>query len=143
MSRLKIGIASLEDYKARTLAIARGQYKPGPDEPKVWFQSLDVLAKVLSPANRDLLRLISQTHPQSIDELAEITGRAISNLSRTLRTMERYQLVRLEPGPRRRLAPRVDYDGVELDLDFDAKPRQGTGAADVLVAAQRGDRALA
>ncbi|BDB29246.1 transcriptional regulator (plasmid) [Cupriavidus sp. P-10] len=122
MSRLKIGIASLEDYKARTIAIARGQYKPGPDEPKVWFQSLDVLAKVLSPANRELLTLISQTHPESLDELAEKTGRAISNLSRTLRTMERYNLVRLEAGPRRRLAPRVDYDGVELDLDFDLTP---------------------
>lgn len=122
MSRLKIGIAPIEDYKARTLAIARGQYKPGPDEPKVWFQSLDVLAKILSPVNRELLKLINRTQPESLDELAERTGRAVSNLSRTLRTMERYQLVRLEPGPRRRLAPRVEYDGVELDLDFDGTP---------------------
>jgi len=32
---LKVGIASLEQYKARTMAIARGGYVPSPDEPKV------------------------------------------------------------------------------------------------------------
>jgi predicted transcriptional regulator len=37
---LKVGIASLEQYKARTVAITRGDYKPSPDEPKVWFQSI-------------------------------------------------------------------------------------------------------
>ncbi|MGH8787225.1 MAG: helix-turn-helix domain-containing protein [Cupriavidus necator] len=115
---LKIGIASLEDFKARTMAIARGKFKPGKDEPKVWFQSLDVLAKVLSPANRQLLALIAETNPESLEELSQKTGRAVSNLSRTLRTMEGYGLIHFEQGPRRRLAPRVDYSGVELELAF-------------------------
>lgn len=60
---LKIGIASLEDFKARTRAIARGELKPGKDEPKVWFQSPDVQAKVLSRANRQLLALITESNP--------------------------------------------------------------------------------
>jgi len=33
---LKIGIISRDDYKKRTIAIARGEYKPRKDEPKVW-----------------------------------------------------------------------------------------------------------
>jgi predicted transcriptional regulator len=32
---LKVGIASVQQYKARTMAIARGEYVPSPDEPKV------------------------------------------------------------------------------------------------------------
>ena len=52
----------------------------------------------------------------SLDELAQVTGRAKSNLSRTLKTMAGYGLVRLERGERGRVAPKVIYDRVELDL---------------------------
>ena len=50
------------------------------------------------------------------DELARITGKAKSNLSRTLKTMASYGLVRLERGERGRIAPKVAHDRVELDL---------------------------
>ena len=118
MTTLKVGIATLEEYKKRTLAIARGEHIPAPDEPKVWFQSLETMSQVLSDKNRALLALIVKTHPQSISELAEQTGRAKSNLSRTLRTMEHYGLVHFEEGPGRRVAPRVNYSGVELEMTF-------------------------
>ena len=55
MAILKIGIATLEQYKARTMSIARGEYVPGSSEPKVWFQSLETMAQVLSDKNRALL----------------------------------------------------------------------------------------
>lgn len=115
---LKVGIASLEQYKARTMAIARGKYVPGPDEPKIWFQSIETLAQVLSDKNRSLLALIAETKPASLSELAERSGRAKSNLSRTLRTMEQYGLVHFEEGAGREVAPRVNYSGVELELSF-------------------------
>ena len=118
MKTLKVGIASREAYKKRTLAIAKGEYAPAKDEPKVWFESLATLSQVLSDQNRDLLRLILETRPQSLHELATQSGRATSNLSRTLRTMERYGLVYFEPGPNRQLAPRVNYSGVELEMSF-------------------------
>jgi predicted transcriptional regulator len=113
---LKIGIASYEDMKARTMAVARGERRIAPDEPKVWFTSTESFAKVLSAGNRDLLRVISEQAPGSLDELARITGKAKSNLSRTLRTMEGYGLVRLERGARGRITPRLMHDRVELDL---------------------------
>ena len=34
MTTLKVGIASYEDMKARTLAIARGELRPKPGDPK-------------------------------------------------------------------------------------------------------------
>ncbi len=118
MNTLKIGIASREAYKKRTIAIAKGKYMPVKGEPKVWFDSLGTLSQLLSDQNRSLLRLILKKQPKSLHELAKASGRAPSNLSRTLRTMERYGLVQLEPGPNRQLIPRVNYSGVEFTVSF-------------------------
>jgi predicted transcriptional regulator len=116
MTTLKIGIASYEEMKARTMAVARGERRIAPDEPKVWFTSTESFAKVLSAGNRELLRVITEKTPNSLDELARLTGRAKSNLSRTLRTMEGYGLIRLEHGEHGRIVPKVTHDRVELDL---------------------------
>lgn len=116
MTTLRIGIASYEEMKARTMAIARGQLKPDPDEPKVWFTSTESFAKVMSEGNRELLRIIAERHPGSLDELARASGRQKSNLSRTLKRMEACGLVTLERGARGRVIPRVGFDRVVLDL---------------------------
>jgi hypothetical protein len=34
----KYGIMSFKAFKERTMAIARGEYKPHPDEPKRFFE---------------------------------------------------------------------------------------------------------
>lgn len=115
MTTLKVGIASYEEMKARTMAVARGERRVSA-EPKVWFTSTESFAKVLSAGNRELLRVIAEKAPGSLDELARITGKAKSNLSRTLRTMEGYGLVRLERGERGRITPKVMHDRLELDL---------------------------
>jgi len=49
---LKIGVLSRENYKKRTIAIARGEYKPKKGEPKVWFESINSMAQVLSSENQ-------------------------------------------------------------------------------------------
>ncbi len=121
MTTLKIGIASVADYKARTMAIARGELKPTAQSPKVWFTSIESVAKVLSDRNRELLSVIAEEKPESLQELVDRTGRAKSNLSRTLKTMERYGLVRMEKRPNRALAPRTTYDDIRLDLSLRPK----------------------
>ena len=116
MTTLKVGIASYDEMKALTLAIARGQRKLAPREPRIWFPSTESFAKVLSAGNRELLRVIAEKTPGSLDELATLTGRKKSNLSRTLKTMANYGLVRLERGARGRIAAKVVHDRIELDL---------------------------
>lgn len=96
MNTITIGIMPQKEIRKRVYAIARGEYRPGPDEPKVWFTSMRSLAEVLSDDNRALLRVILETEPKSISALAETTGRKPSNLSRTLRTLSRYGIVCLE-----------------------------------------------
>ncbi|MGD0438743.1 MAG: helix-turn-helix domain-containing protein [Bryobacteraceae bacterium] len=116
MSTLKVGIASYDEMKALTMAIARGKRKLAPQEPRVWFPSTESFAKVLSAGNRDLLSVIAGKAPGSLEELAQLTGRKKSNLSRTLKTMANYGLVRLERGPRGRIAAKVVHDRIELEL---------------------------
>jgi len=116
MKTLKVGIASYDDMKARTLAIARGELQPKAGDPKVWFTSPESFAKVLSNRNRALLAQIADTQPSSLHELAASTGRTPGNLSRTLKTMERYGLVRLHKGERGKLRPEVPYREVLLEM---------------------------
>ncbi len=104
MKRIIIGIASQADIRARARAIANGRHRPAPDEPKIWFTSMRSLAEVLSDDNRALLRLIREQQPQSLTRLADLTGRAPSNLSRTLKTKARYGLVELRRN-RRQVRP--------------------------------------
>jgi predicted transcriptional regulator len=63
--------------------------------PTIWFASWRQLVGVLSDENRALLRLIRDRQPRTLQELAELSGRAASNLSRTLRNLEQHGLVRL------------------------------------------------
>ena len=116
MKTLVVGIATYREMKARTVAIAKGEYKPGPQEPLVWFTSTESFARVLSDRNRDLLRVIAESAPKSLAALAERTGRQKSNLSRTLKTMERYGFVQLARGDRGSLIPRVRYQRISLVL---------------------------
>lgn len=95
MKAIVIGIMPQEQIRARMLAMARGEYKPKPGEPKVWFTSMKSLAEVLSDENRALLRVISESKPESIAALAEATGRKPGNLSRTLKTMSNYGIVEM------------------------------------------------
>jgi predicted transcriptional regulator len=46
MTTLKMGIASYEGMKARTMAVARGKRRVAGDEPKVWFTSTESFAKI-------------------------------------------------------------------------------------------------
>ncbi len=93
---LNIGIISYPDYKKRSMAIARGKYRPKSDEPKIWFESLQSMAQVLSNENQLLLKIILERKPESLKELEAATGRSSSNLSRTLKTMARYGIVKIE-----------------------------------------------
>jgi predicted transcriptional regulator len=110
---LRIGIRSHDEGKSRLLAIARGEIKPKSDEPVVWVSSLASLAQLLSEENLKLLRLIGENKPDSLTQLAELSGRALSNLSRTISTMESYGLIEIiEHG--RNKSPRLTCDHIEI-----------------------------
>lgn len=93
---IKIGIITKDDFIKRTIAIAKGDYKPTKDEPKIWFESINSFAQLLGDENQALLRIIDKEKPRSMKELVELTGRKASNLSRTLHTLEGHGIIKLE-----------------------------------------------
>ena len=95
MKTLKIGIMPREAFQQRVLEIAKGRYSPKRDEPKIWFSSIKSLGQVLSENNIRLLKIIEQQQPKTLTELSEMSGRKLSNLSRTLKTLERYGIISL------------------------------------------------
>jgi len=117
---LRVAIAPREVIMGYTRDIVAGRRRRATDDPDVWFTSLESFAKVLSEKNRTLLAMIAEKRPDSIDALATLSGRAKSNLSRTLHTMERYGLVKLEKGGGRKLKPVVTFARVELRLKLAA-----------------------
>jgi predicted transcriptional regulator len=94
---INIGILPQQKIRERMLAIAKGELKPKPNDPKIWFTSMRSLAEILSDENRALLKTIWECQPESIATLAKATGRAPGNLSRTLKTMAHYGLVEMRP----------------------------------------------
>lgn len=123
---MKVGVISRDEYQKRTIAIAKGEYKPKKDEPKIWFESIKSLSQVLSSENLELLRLIIQHNPRSLAELEQISARKKSNLSRTLKTLENYGVVEL-PKEKGRMIPKVkatDFK-VEFGLHY-SRPASGS-----------------
>lgn len=127
MATLKAGIADYEEMKARTLRIARGEEKPAAGEAKVWFDSTESFAGILTTGNRELLHVIAERKPQSLEELAEMTGKAMPNLSRVLKKLVGLGIVRIEKDGRK-VAPKLLYDRLVLELPLTRRP-QSTRAA--------------
>jgi predicted transcriptional regulator len=114
MKRVKIqGHASLrEEMKA----VARGKKKAPKDAGGISFDSVEALLRLLTPQNRELLAVIRDKKPQSIAELAELTGRAQPNLTRTLGKLEAVGFVRLKSVNRRKI-PTAAIRSLRINID--------------------------
>ncbi len=119
MKTIRVGIMSKEEYKQRTIDIAKGLYVPNSNEPKIWFESMKSMAQILSNENQALLKTILENKPKSLKEIEELTGRAKSNLSRTLKTLERYGIVELHKS-NHALVVKVKATHFKVEFGFEA-----------------------
>lgn len=115
--KAKIGIMSEKLIRMRLLAIAQGKYKPQENEPKVWYTSINAISQILRPENIELLRLIDSERPESLTELSQLTGRAKSNLSNTLKGLAQKGFVRLEQGSGKSIKPIALFTDFEIVTD--------------------------
>jgi predicted transcriptional regulator len=98
------------------MEVARGE-KPAPKDAAVpSFNSIDALMRLLTPANRELLATIRDRKPRSIAELAEMTGRAQPNLTRTLAKLEAVGFVQMRLVERRKV-PTATVHKLRVEID--------------------------
>ncbi|MDE1980747.1 MAG: MarR family transcriptional regulator [Betaproteobacteria bacterium] len=111
-----VKIQSHASLRKEMIAVARGEKSAPKDAGGISFESVEALLRLLTPQNRKLLAVIRDKKPQSIAELAELTGRASPNLTRTLGKLEAVGFVRLESVDRRKI-PTAAVHSLQIKID--------------------------
>jgi predicted transcriptional regulator len=112
----KYKVQNLRSLRDEMKAIARGEQPAPADAATPSFNSVDALVRLLTPENRELLAMIRDRKPQSVAELAQMSGRAQPNLTRTLAKMEAAGFLRMKVVGRRK-APRVTIKKIVVEID--------------------------
>jgi len=112
----KFKVQSFHSVRDEMIAVARGERPAPPDAAAPTFESVDLVVRLLTPENRQLLSTIRNRKPRSVTELAQMTGRAQPNLTRTLAKLEAIGLITFETVGRRK-APRVAVDKIVVEID--------------------------
>ena len=94
-------VQSWAGFKTDLLAAAGGGPAP-PNAGGLVVESAEALMRLLTPENRELLRIIRDEKPRSVAALAKLTHRAAPNLGRTLGKLEAAGLVAFRQEGRRR-----------------------------------------
>ncbi|MEO8715813.1 MAG: helix-turn-helix domain-containing protein [Acetobacteraceae bacterium] len=99
---------SLTQLREEMRAVARGEREASA------LPAVAVLGVLSSPGNLELLQIIGRERPESVSRLSELSGRAPSNVSRSLQQLARHGLIRLvREGKEVRpvsVAARIDVD---------------------------------
>jgi predicted transcriptional regulator len=95
-------VQSWAAFKKDLLTAAKGGGAP-KGAGGVVVESVDALMRLLTPENRELLRIIRDEQPDSVAALARRTRRAEPNLARTLGKLEAAGLVEIRQEARRRV----------------------------------------
>jgi len=101
MQEAELKVRSWTGFKSDLLTAAQGGPAPAGAGGLV-VESAEALMRLLTPENRELLRVIRDEKPQSVAALARLTRRAEPNLARTLGKLEAAGLIAFRQEGRRR-----------------------------------------
>jgi len=84
----------------------------------IYFESLDVMRKVLTEERLRIVKAIRKNHPASIYELAKILRRDVKNTFDDVQFLAQAGLVELKKTKdiREKTTPKVDYDKIVLEI---------------------------
>lgn len=113
----KYKLLNLRSLRDEMKAVARGERRAPADAARPSFNSVDAVVRLLTPENRELLAIIRDRKPQSVAELAQMSGRAQPNLTRTLAKMEAAGFITMKAVGHRRKAPSATVKRIVVEID--------------------------
>jgi predicted transcriptional regulator len=124
-------VRSLKALEAEMRAVAREETAAPADAHLPSVESTAALLRLLTPENRGLLRIIRDSKPQSVAELARLTNRAEPNLLRTLGKLEAFGFLEMRTVERRRVPTavagilRLEIDPYGMADQIEMQPARG------------------
>ena len=109
-------VQNLRSLRNEMKSVARGERPAPADAARPSFNSVDAVVRLLTPENRALLAIIRDRKPQSVAELAQMSGRAQPNLTRTLAKLESAGFITMKAVGRRK-APSVAVKKIVVEID--------------------------
>src|SRR4030042_246 len=122
VKNVTIGIKSIEevlnDAKSVMKRLERGE-KVRKRRPGIYFESLEIMRKAITPERVKILKVIKEKHPASIYELAKLLNRNLKNVADDVHYLAELGLIELEKGKsngRKKIMPIVNYDKLLLEI---------------------------
>jgi predicted transcriptional regulator len=122
VKNVTIGIKSIEEVlnsaKNVMKRLERGE-RIRKRKPGIYFESLEVMRKAITPERVKILKVIKGKRPQSIYELAKLLNRNLKNVADDVHYLAEFGLIELEKGKsngREKTMPLVNYDKILLEI---------------------------
>jgi predicted transcriptional regulator len=109
-------IQSFRSLRKEMIAVAKGQRGAPAGAANATVHSAEVLARLLTPQNRELMATIRDSEPRSIAALAKLSQRQAPNVVRTLDKLEALGLIYFVVEGRSK-APRVAASRITIEMD--------------------------
>ncbi len=94
--KARIGVTSESLLRRHMISVTSGNTNHNKHMPTFWFTSLNEASKLLSNENIELMLLISREKPETLTELAEISGYNIRKLSRIIQSLSSKGFIQFE-----------------------------------------------
>lgn len=119
VKKVRIGIQSVQDVfrdvKETVRRIDKGERLAPVKGPQIYFTSFEVFRKALTPKRLELLHIIKNQKPSSINELARMAKRDVKNVADDVKYLDQIGLIETkETG--RKTTPRISYDKIALEI---------------------------
>src|SRR3972149_8445781 len=120
VKRVKIGIKSLKDFledaKETMKKVETGEKVK--HEKGLYFESIEGFRKALTPKRLELLHIIKEKQPESLQDLSRLAKRDMKSIVTDIKILESLDLIdiRRRKEGRRESTPTIDYERIDLQI---------------------------
>jgi predicted transcriptional regulator len=118
--KVRVGIKDLKTALNEFVEIGKAveEGKPVKKEKGVYFTSVEVFRKAITPKRLALLKAIKTENPSSVRQLSKIAERDVKNVSTDIKFLEQVGLVDIKRNDeaKKEIIPSVSYDKILFEI---------------------------